>query len=102
ILLSAVLAGASGPAGAGHVSGLAGTGDPFSVDDLVVGEDRGSLLAHHLTDLVEDEADLLLGTLGGAHLDDVAQGAQVRRIDDAGGQTLGGETAHERGHVLLM
>src|SRR5699024_2620136 len=68
ILLSAVLAGASGlacasgPAGAGHVSGLAGTGDPFSVDDLVVGEDRGSLLAHHLTDLVEDEADLLLGT----------------------------------------
>ena len=52
-------------------------------------------------DLVEDEAQLLLGALGGAHLDHMAQGAHVRGPDDVGAEADRRQAAQGRGDLLL-
>ena len=68
---------------------------------LEVLEDVRRLAQHHPRDLVEDAAQLLLGALGGAHLDDVAQRAQVRAPDDVGREADRREPAQRRGRLLL-
>ena len=59
------------------------------------------LAQHHARDLVEDAAQLLLGALGGAHLDHVAQRAQVGRPDDVGREADRRQAAQRRGDLLL-
>src|SRR5690606_1700233 len=83
-------------------SDLTPAGNPRAVLDLEVAEERRRLLPHDLADLAEDQADLLLGAGRGPGLDRVAEGAHVRRPDQAGGHALGGEAPHERRAVLLL
>ena len=90
---------------AGHPGGrvdLAVAGPPAAGGvALEVLEDVRRLAQHHCGDLVEDAAQLLLGALGGAHLDHVAQRAQVRAPDDVGREADRREAAQRRGDLLL-
>ena len=57
--------------------------------------------AHDARDPIEDEAQLLLGPFGGAHLDHVAQSADVRGPDDVRAEADRRQAAQRRGDLLL-
>src|SRR5206468_6205856 len=64
-------------------------------------EDPRRLLGHQAGDDVEDQPQLLLGSLGRPHLDHVAQRPEVCRPDDVRAQADRGEPSERRGRLLL-
>src|SRR5699024_6411833 len=92
------------PCGLGHRqrSDVAPLRHPGAVLDVVVTEQRGSLLLQFVADEVEQQTDLFFCPGCGAGLDGVPQGAHIGGPHQAGGHTFGGETAHEGGLVLLL
>src|SRR3990170_854401 len=72
-------------------------GRPRAVLDNEVAEQQRSLLLHDLADLVEHEAQFLLGSRIGAHLDHVPQRADVGGPDNHRRDAIRREPTHRRG-----